>query len=387
VTANVLFLGVVSFFTDISTEIVVAVLPTFLVFQLGSTPEIVGTIEGIAESTTSFLKLASGTISDRMGKRKSLVVIGYSISNVVKPLMGFSSSWAHVLGLRSADRVGKGLRTPPRDAIISDSAMEDRIGRAFGVHRTLDQLGAIVGPVIAFLLLVPIGYQGLFLLTAIPGTLAILILIIFVKEPKRRSAVSKYTLSGAKSVLTKGVYIYLASVTLYSLGAISYAFILLRALELGIPEEFAPLVYACIQVFHVFSGLPAGEFSDKIGRVRAIQLGYALLLGSFLVMALAPGPIIFLIGASLFGAHQGIVETSQRAIIPCLVPEEYRGTAYGLYNMLIGVVTLPTNMVAGLLFSMSSAFAFYYGAVFAALASIAIVFVGSVPKNPIKRGI
>jgi Major Facilitator Superfamily. len=157
VTANVLFLGVVSFFTDISTEIVVAVLPTFLVLQLGSTPEIVGTIEGIAESTTSFLKLASGTISDRMGKRKSLVVIGYSISNVVKPLMGFSSSWAHVLGLRSADRVGKGLRTPPRDAIISDSAMEDRIGRAFGVHRTLDQLGAIVGPVIAFLLLVPIG--------------------------------------------------------------------------------------------------------------------------------------------------------------------------------------------------------------------------------------
>lgn len=386
-TANVLFLGVVSFFTDISTEIVVAVLPTFLVLQLGSTPEIVGTIEGIAESTTSFLKLASGTISDRMGKRKSLVVIGYSISNVVKPLMGFSSSWAHVLGLRSADRVGKGLRTPPRDAIISDSAMEDRIGRAFGVHRTLDQLGAIVGPVIAFLLLVPIGYQGLFLLTAIPGTLAILILIIFVKEPKRRSAVSKYTLSGAKSVLTKGVYTYLASVTLYSLGAISYAFILLRALELGIPEEFAPLVYACIQVFHVFSGLPAGEFSDKIGRVRAIQLGYALLLGSFLVMALAPGPIIFLIGASLFGAHQGIVETSQRAIIPCLVPEEYRGTAYGLYNMLIGVVTLPTNMVAGLLFSMSSAFAFYYGAVFAALASIAIAFVGSVPKNPIKRGI
>lgn len=386
-TANVLFLGVVSFFTDISTEIVVAVLPTFLVLQLGSTPEIVGTIEGIAESTTSFLKLASGTISDRMGKRKSLVVIGYSISNVVKPLMGFSSSWAHVLGLRSADRVGKGLRTPPRDTIISDSAMEDRIGRAFGVHRTLDQLGAIVGPVIAFLLLVPIGYQGLFLLTAIPGTLAILILIIFVKEPKRRSAVSKYTLSGAKSVLTKGVYTYLASVTLYSLGAISYAFILLRALELGIPEEFAPLVYACIQVFHVFSGLPAGEFSDKIGRVRAIQLGYALLLGSFLVMALAPGPIIFLIGASLFGAHQGIVETSQRAIIPCLVPEEYRGTAYGLYNMLIGVVTLPTNMVAGLLFSMSSAFAFYYGAVFAALASIAIAFVGSVPKNPIKRGI
>lgn len=386
-TANVLFLGVVSFFTDISTEIVVAVLPTFLVLQLGSTPEIVGTIEGIAESTTSFLKLASGTISDRMGKRKSLVVIGYSISNVVKPLMGFSSSWAHVLGLRSADRVGKGLRTPPRDAIISDSAMEDRIGRAFGVHRTLDQLGAIVGPVIAFLLLVPIGYQGLFLLTAIPGTLAILILIIFVKEPKRRSAVSKCTLSGAKSVLTKGVYTYLASVTLYSLGAISYAFILLRALELGIPEEFAPLVYACIQVFHVFSGLPAGEFSDKIGRVRAIQLGYALLLGSFLVMALAPGPIIFLFGASLFGAHQGIVETSQRAIIPCLVPEEYRGTAYGLYNMLIGVVTLPTNMVAGLLFSMSSAFAFYYGAVFAALASIAIAFVGSVPKNPIKRGI
>lgn len=380
VTANVLILGVVSFFTDVSTEIVVAILPTFLVLQLGATPEIVGMIEGIAESVTSFLKLASGTISDRVGRRKALVVVGYSLSNVVKPLMGFASSWAHVLGLRSADRIGKGLRTPPRDAIISDSVVEGKMGRAFGIHRTLDQLGAILGPVLAFVLLVPLGYQGLFFITIIPGSLAILILALFVKEPQRRTASSKYTLGGAKSILTKNFYMYLISTTFYSVGAISYAFILLRALELGIPEEFTPLVYACIQVFHVFSGIPAGELSDRIGRVRAIQLGYLLLLCSLLFIALAPDPLVLLVGTFLFGAHQGMVETSQRAIIPSLVSDEYRGTAYGLYNMLIGVVTFPTNLVAGILFSINSTYAFYYGATFAVLASIAISSVKATQK-------
>ncbi|MEM4217299.1 MAG: MFS transporter [Candidatus Methanomethylicaceae archaeon] len=372
ITANVLFLGIVSFFTDISTEIVVAILPTFLVIQLGSTPEIVGTIEGIAESITSFLKIASGSLCDRMGRRKGLVILGYGISNAVKPFMGFATSWTHILGLRSADRVGKGLRTPPRDAIISDSASGEKMGRAFGIHRTLDQLGAIAGPVIAFLLLAPLGYQGLFLITVIPGSLAILILIIFVKEPPRKACPTKYTLGGAKSILNRSFYMYLISAALYSLGAISYAFILLRALELGLPQEYAPLVYACIQVFHVLSGLPAGEFSDRIGRVKAIQLGYFILLGSFLVIALAPNPLILIIGAALFGAHQGVVETSQRAIIPSIVPEIYRGTAYGLYNMIIGIVTFPTNLVAGLLFSINSQFAFYYGAAFGVLASIAI---------------
>ena len=376
VAANVLFLGIVSLFTDISTEIVVAVLPTFLVIQLGSTPEIVGTIEGIAESVTSFLKIASGSLCDRMGRRKGLVILGYGISNVVKPFMGFATSWTHILWLRSADRVGKGLRTPPRDAIISDSASKEKIGRAFGIHRTLDQLGAIVGPVIAFLLLAPLGYQGLFLITAIPGTFAILILIFFIKEPQRKACPTKYTLCGAKSVLNKGFHIYLISATLYSLGAISYAFILLRSLELGVPQEFAPLVYACIQVFHVLSGVPAGEFSDRIGRVKAIQLGYFILICSFLIIAMAFNPVILMIGAALFGAHQGVVETSQRAIIPSMVPEIYKGTAYGLYNMIIGIVTFPTNLLAGLLFSINSQYAFYYGAAFGVLASIAISFLG-----------
>lgn len=372
-STNILLLGLVSFFTDISTEIVVAVLPTFLVLHLGTIPEIVWAIEGIAESVTSFLKIVSGSFADRMEKRKGLVVLGYGLSNIAKPFMGFAADWVQVLGLRSADRVGNGLRTPARDAIICDSAAEEKVGRAFGIHRTLDQMGAIVGPILAFLLLVPLGYQGLFLFTAVPGTIAILILISFVREPPRKSCASKVTLKGVRGILNRRFSMYLTSATLYSIGAISYAFILLRAIDLGVPQEFAPLIYAGVQVFHVISGLPAGELSDKIGRARAVQLGYFILFCSFLVMAFAPDPLVIVVGGALFGAHQGIVETSQRAIIPSLTPEEYRGTAYGLYNTLVGIVAFPTNLIAGLLFSINSAYAFYYGAIFAVLASITML--------------
>ncbi|MGQ9759570.1 MAG: MFS transporter [Candidatus Methanomethylicaceae archaeon] len=375
-STNIIFLGVVSFFTDISTEIIVAVLPTFLVLQLGSTPEVVGTIEGIAESMASFLKIVSGYLTDKTGKRKGLVVLGYGLSNIAKPFMGFVSDWVQVLGLRSADRIGKGLRTPARDLIISDYATEDKMGRAFGVHRTLDQMGAIVGPFLAFLLLAPLGYQSLFLFTAVPGTVAILILIFFVKEPTRKVSASMASFRGARQVLNRNFSMYLTSVALYSVGAISYAFILLRAIDLGIPQEFSPLIYAGIQVFHMLAGLPAGELSDKIGRIRAAQLGYMLLICSFLVIAFAPNPSALVVGASLFGAHQGVVETSQRAIIPSLIPDEYKGTAYGIYNMLVGIVAFPTNLFAGLLFSMNSAYAFYYGATFAVLASITMATIG-----------
>jgi MFS family permease len=372
ISANIIFLGVVSFFTDISTEIVVAVLPTFLVLQLGATPEIVGGIEGAAESITSFLKLISGAIADKTGKRKNLTLVGYGLSNVVKPLMGFVGNWEQVLGLRMTDRVGKGLRTPPRDAMIADSAAEKKMGRAFGIHRTLDQMGAVVGPVIAFLLFVPLGYQGIFLFTAIPGAIAVAVLFIFVKEPPRRGNAPNVSLKNARSLLNRTFSMYLGSATLYAIAAISYAFILLRAVELGVPKEVTPLVYAGIQVFHVFASLPAGEISDRFGRVRAIQLGYLFLLLSFIVIGLAPNAWVLVLGVVLYGTHQGIVETSQRAIIPGLVTEEYRGTAYGLYNTLIGIVTFPTNLIAGFLFTINSAYAFYYGAVFAVFASFAM---------------
>jgi MFS family permease len=382
ISTNIIFLGVVSFFTDISTEIIVAVLPTFLVFQLGATPEIVGGIEGAAESVTSFLRLLSGAIADKTGKRKGITLVGYSLSNLVKPFMGFVGNWGQVLGLRMTDRVGKGLRTPPRDAMIADSTAEKKMGRAFGIHRTLDQIGAIVGPVLAFLLFVPLGYQGIFLFTAIPGAIAVLVLFVFVKEPPRRSNASSISLRNARSLLNRPFSMYLGSATLYAVAAISYAFILLRAVELGVPKEVAPLVYAGIQVFHVFASLPAGEISDRFGRVRAIQLGYLFLLLSFVVIALAPNAWVLVLGVVLYGGHQGIVETSQRAIIPSLITEEYRGTAYGIYNTLIGIVTFPTNLFAGFLFTVNSAYAFYYGAAFAVLASLAM----AITQRQIGRG-
>lgn len=372
ISSNIVFLGMVSFFTDISTEIIMAVLPTFLVISLGASPEIVGTIEGIAESLTSFIKLASGAIADKTGKRKGLTLIGYTISNVTKPVMGFVTSWWDVLFLRMGDRVGKGIRTSPRDAMIADSS-DGKLGRSFGIHRTLDQLGAIVGPFLAFLLLIPLGYGGIFLFTAIPGAIAISILILFVKEPPAKTKPNTVALKHARRIMNRNFSLYIASATIYAASAISYAFILLRALEVGVPEELTPLVYALIQVFHVLSSLPAGEISDRFGRIRAVQVGYLFLLMSFAIIALSPNEWIFILGVILYGIHQGTVETSQRAVIPSLVSEDLKGTAYGVYNMAVGAVTLPSNIAAGFIFTaFGSQYAFFYGAVLALIASLAM---------------
>ncbi len=372
VSSNILLLGLVSFFTDISTELIMAVLPTFLVISLGATPEIVGTIEGIAESMTSFLKLVSGAIADRTGKRKRLTAIGYTLSNVTKPIMGFVTSWLGVLFLRVTDRIGKGLRTAPRDAMIADSS-DSRIGRSFGIHRSLDQLGAIVGPILAFLLLVPLGYEGIFLLTAIPGAIAIAILVLFVKEPPSKTKPNKAILKNARAIMNRSFSLYIVSAAFYAASAISYAFILLKAIEVGIPAEMTPLVYALIQLFHVLSGVPAGEISDRFGRIRAVQIGYLLLLISFGTIAVSSEPWIFILGAVLFGMHQGTVETSQRAVIPSLAKEEFKGTAYGIYNMAVGMVVLPTNIAAGFIYtSFGSGYAFLYGSILALMASISM---------------
>jgi MFS family permease len=374
ISMNILILGVVSFFTDISSELVLAVLPSFLVMKLGATPLIVGSIEGAAESLTSFFKLVSGAFADKTGNRKGLAVLGYGLSNAVKPFLGFASNWEGVLFLRMSDRVGKGIRTPPRDAIIADSSEGAKMGRSFGIHRTLDQLGAVVGPVLAFLLLVPLGYDGLFLFTAIPGAIAVIILIALVKDPSRRSGAAKYSLKNARRILDRKYTLYLSSATLYSISAFTYALILLRALQLGLPDMFTPLVYAAMQVCHVLVSYPAGLVSDKFGRGRGVQVGYFVLFVSFIFLALSLNIWLLFAGALLFGAHQGIVETNQRAMIPSLVPENMKGTAYGIYYTAIGITNFPTNFIAAYLFTINYSYAFTYGAVFALMASMLMIF-------------
>lgn len=386
ISSNILILGVVSFFTDISSEVVLAVLPSFLVMTLGATPLIVGSIEGAAESLTSFFKLASGAFADKTGKRKGLTLLGYGLSNAVKPLLGFAGSWEGVLALRMSDRVGKGIRTPPRDAIIADSSEGSKMGRSFGIHRTLDQLGAVVGPFLAFILLTPLGYEGLFLFTAIPGAVAVIILLALVKEPPRKGKATRYSLSDAKRILDKKFTLYLSSATLYSISAFTYALILLRALELGLPAIFAPLVYAAIQISHVLVGYPAGLYSDRFGRARGVQLGYFTLFISFMSLALSEDIWLLMAGAILFGAHQGIVETNQRAMIPSLVPENMKGTAFGMYYTAIGVTNFPTNIIAAYLFTINYSYAFAYGAIFALLASVMMVFTQRAASGLTARG-
>ncbi len=349
ITLNILALGFVSFFTDISTEMMLAALPAFFL-ALGIAPTVIGFIEGLAETSTSLIRVLSGELSDRIRRYKALTFAGYLLSSIVKPLLAFASLWPHVLAVRVADRVGKGIRTPPRDAIISLSASGERMGRAFGIHRTLDQLGGLIGPAIAAILLPLIGFYNLFLLTAIPGALALLVLYKWVTEPNIPPPPRK-TSHLKEAWGSPGVKLYLTSVAFYSFSAFSYVFFIYRlhdASKLSI--VFAPAIYAIIQVAHTASAFPAGEFSDKYGRIPSVAVGYLLAALSY-VLAVATNLLpVLLLATILYGAHKGFLETTQRAVIPDLVPKEHRGAAYGLYNTAVGIAALPSNLLAGFLY-------------------------------------
>ncbi len=356
ITLNVLALGFVSFFTDVSTEMMLAALPAFFL-ALGITPTVIGFIEGLAETSTSLIRVVSGEFSDRVRRYKALTFAGYFLSSVVKPLLAFASLWFHVLAIRVADRVGKGIRTPPRDAIISFSASGERMGRAFGIHRTLDQLGGIVGPIIAAVLLPIIGFYNLFLLTAIPGALALFVLYKWVTEP-RIPQLSKRTSHLKEAWNSPGVRLYLASVVFYSFSAFSYVFFIYRlhdATKLSI--IFAPAIYTIIQVAHTASAFPAGEFSDRYGRIPSVAVGYLLAALSYILAVVTDLLPVLLVAAVLYGAHKGFLETTQRAVIPDLVSKEHRGAAYGLYNTAVGVAALPSNLLAGFLYTIYGSWA------------------------------
>ena len=346
---NVIALGFVSFFTDVSTEMVLGILPIFVLRELGATRAILGLIEGLAEATSHIFRMLSGVISDKLGRRKLLVFVGYAFSSVVKPFFSIATSWIDVLVIRFGDRVGKGVRTSPRDALLSESAPERHMGKAFGLHRTLDQLGAIVGPALAFVLIPLIGMRSIFWISFIPGFVALIILLFFVKEKVSKHREVK--LSGnVKNVLRKDFVLLLLIVTIFSLGAFNFSFILLKAGQLGMPEAFIPIVYAVINITHTGIGIPAGALSDKVGEERVLLMGYvAFFFTSLLCMALGGSPSYALLIAAVYGVYFGIVETVQRALIPKYSSSELRATAYGVYYLVVGASFLVANIVVGTL--------------------------------------
>lgn len=375
---NVTALGLVSFFTDFSTEMVLGVLPIFIVGTLGASRALLGAIEGSAELTSYAFRMISGSWSDKVGRRKVFVLAGYTVSTASKPFFAGANGWIDAFLIRTSDRMGKGIRTAPRDALIADSVPESRAGKAFGIHRTIDQLGAIAGPVAAFALLQAVDIRGIFLASLVPGVLALLILIFFVKEVAVMRKGARQTIAGNIGRLLRGnrpflVLLILAGI--FSLGAFNFSFVLIRATELGVDENLIPLVYAAINISHAAIGIPAGVLADRFGKEKMLLVAYASFLASAALMAVLSGNMIYAyVIAAVFGLYAGIVETVQRAIIPRYVSPEVRGTAFGIYNLVIGSCFFASNVVFGFLWdSQGIVVAVVYSASIAVAAIIGMV--------------
>lgn len=346
---NVTMLGIVSFFTDFSTEMIAGMLPSFIVTELGASKAILGGIEGSAELVSYAFRLVSGSLSDRFRRRKIFILLGYGLSTISKPFFSVSFNWIDVLIIRISDRVGKGVRTAPRDALISDSVTETTSGKAFGIHRTLDQTGAIAGPIAGYALLQVYNVRDIFILSLIPGIIAIIILVFFVKE-----VIGKDITKGMQRNFyyllkqNKPFTILLVITGIYSLGAYNFSFILLKSLDLGVIESSIPLVYAAINITHTAISIPAGIIADRIGKEKILILGYGVLLISSFLMVLLSGNFLYaFVIALIYGIYVGITETVQRAVLPRYADSNVRGTAYGLYNLVIGVGFFIGNILFG----------------------------------------
>ncbi len=371
---NVVRLGFVSFFTDVSSEMVFSILPVFILGLPGGSPAALGLIEGLAESLSCILRAVSGIVSDKFRKRKLFILIGYSISNVVKPFFATASSITDALIIRVADRVGKGIRTAPRDALISDSVSADRRGMAFGLHRTLDQTGAIIGPLTATAAMVLLGWtvRDIFWLSLLPGGIALIIILFGVKEIVGSQEGEFKFLEGLRDILKGRFLMLLGIVGVFSLGAYNFSFILLNAREMGVGDALIPIVYAVVNVTHTLVAIPAGRLADRIGREKVLALGYGAFLATTLLLPMMPRMVASAyIIAAVFGVYMGVVETVQRALIPGYVESALRGTAYGAYYLVVGMAFFVANTVVGSLWQSQGLWA--SGLYSGALAGVAIL--------------
>jgi MFS family permease len=369
---NVLVLGLVSFLTDASSDMIYPVLPLFLSDVLGSSMLFIGLIEGIAESTACILKIFSGWLSDKLGKRKFLVGLGYGLSSVGKPILSVVTAGWQVLLLRFADRFGKGVRTSPRDALIADSSPEERKGLSYGFHRAMDSAGAVVGPLLAFLFLPLVNgnYRILFLIASVPAILAVLILILFVKERKRlKKKVTSLAIPGLSRFDPK-FKIFLLGATIFTLGNSSDAFLFLRAKGLNIDIVYIPILWLVLNLVYALVASPAGALSDRIGRKNLIISGLLIYTMVYLGFAFATRSIHVWILFGIYGLYYGLANGTMRAYVADLVGEERRALAFGIYHGAVGLTALPASLIFGWLWQsagVSVAFEFGAGLAFLAL--------------------
>jgi MFS family permease len=386
---NIWAVGLTSFFMDVSSEMVLNILPLFLANVLGVKTNIIGLIEGLAEATASILKLFSGWLSDKLGGRKWLAVLGYGLSALSKPFFYIANSWGLIAGVRWADRVGKGIRTAPRDALVADSVTKETRGLAFGFHRAMDTAGAMIGILIAVLAvwlaqkntldLSKSTFQTVVLISLLPALLAVLSLIFGAKDVpvKGQRAAPKFSLRG----MGKPFIIFLVIVGIFTLGNSSDAFLVLRAQNLGLSVTGILIMLVMFNLIYSLVSTPAGRLSDRIGRRRLIIGGWLVYAVIYLGFAFAQAAWQVWLLYVVYGLYYGLAFGSANALVADLVPENLRGTAYGTYNATIGILAFPASFIAGLLWQGAGSWGglgpsapFFFGGTLALVASLLMAF-------------
>jgi len=373
---NVFAAGLVSFFMDVSSEMVYPLIPLFLANVLGVNKSVIGLIEGIAESTASLLKVFSGWLSDRIGRRKGLMGMGYGISVLSRPLIALAVGWPQILASRFIDRLGKGIRTAPRDAIIAESSLPEVMGRAFGFHRAMDTLGAVVGPALAFFLLGLFAgdFRKVFWLSMIPGIIAVLLIVFLIQEKKRALPESRERPRLTLAHFDWRFKFFVVITTLFAIGNSSDVFLILRSQQLGIPTAVIPVLYLTFNLIYSLSAFPAGMAADRFGKKRIMMIGFILFAFIYYGFAVAGSATTAWVLFGLYGIFMGLTEGVQKAFLTTIIPSDFKATAFGIYNTAIGLALFPASLIGGWLWDrVSPAATFYYGSAMAAVSTLLFI--------------
>jgi len=375
---SVWLLGLVSMFMDLSSEMIHALLPLYLVSVLGVSTLTVGIIEGIAEATASITKIFSGALSDYLGHRKWLAAAGYGLAAVTKPVFPLATGIVSITAARFVDRVGKGIRGAPRDALIADLTPPGARGGAFGLRQSLDTIGAVLGPLaaIAFMAWLADDFRAVFWIAVIPAFVSVAVIVFGVREPERPPGVRtvKSPFSRAELGRLPAAYWMIVAVTaVFTLARFSEAFLLLRALAAGLPLALVPSVMVVMNVVYALSAWPAGVLSDGMGRYRLLTIGFALLIVADVILAVNGSVAVVMLGVALWGLHMGLTQGLLSAMVADTAPAELRGTAFGVFNLVGGIALLIASVVAGALWEIAGPEGtFLAGAAFTAVALLAL---------------